>query len=120
MLTPGPGNDAFTCDSGSSGPLTDLSGNNSLTLPANGSGLINGSVTFGAGADRVDIHSGVITGAVSQGNGIDDFVMTGGSIGSLAQGDGRDTFLMTGGTIVGAFEDGDVARMTGGRSAAST
>ncbi|MFJ2490497.1 autotransporter outer membrane beta-barrel domain-containing protein [Pseudomonas iridis] len=114
VLTPGAGNDAFTCDSGTSGSLTDLAGNNSLTLPTNGTGRINGSVTFGDGADRVDIHSGVITGAVGQGNGIDDFVMSGGSIGSLAQGDGRDTFLMTGGTIVGAFEDGDVARMTGG------
>ncbi|MFJ5254985.1 autotransporter outer membrane beta-barrel domain-containing protein [Pseudomonas sp. NPDC088414] len=113
-LIPGPGNDAFTCDSGTSGALTDLAGNNSLTFPANGSGQINGSVTFGAGADRVNMQSGVITGAVSQGAGIDDFVMSAGSIGSLAQGDGRDTFLMTGGTIVGAFEDGDVARMTGG------
>lgn len=114
VLTPGAGNDTFTCDSGTSGSLTDLAGNNSLTLPTNGTGRINGSVTFGDGADRVDIHSGVMTGAVSQGNGIDDFVMSGGSIGSLAQGDGRDTLLMTGGTIVGAFEDGDVARMTGG------
>lgn len=113
-LVPGPGNDTFICDSGTSGTLTDLSGDNSLTFPANGSGRINGSVTFGVGADRVEINSGVITGAVNQGNGIDDFVMTGGSIGSLAQGDGRDTFLMTGGTIVGAFEDGDVARLTGG------
>jgi hypothetical protein len=40
-LVPGPGNDAFTCDSGTSGSLTDLAGNNSLTLPANGTGLIN-------------------------------------------------------------------------------
>jgi outer membrane autotransporter protein len=113
-LVPGPGNNAFICDSGTSGSLTDLAGNNSLTLPANGTGQINGSVTFGAGVDSVSIASGVITGAVSQGAGIDDFIMSGGSIGSLAQGDGRDTFLMTGGTIAGAFEDGDVARMTGG------
>jgi outer membrane autotransporter protein len=113
-LAAGPGNDAFTCDSGTSGSLTDLAGNNSLTFPTNSTGQINGSVTFGAGADRVNMQSGVITGAVSQGAGVDDFVMSAGSIGSLAQGDGRDTFLMTGGTIVGAFEDGDVARMTGG------
>jgi outer membrane autotransporter protein len=113
-LVAGPGNDAFTCDSGTSGSLTDLAGNNSLTFPTNSTGQINGSVTFGAGADRVNMQSGVITGAVSQGAGVDDFVMSAGSIGSLAQGDGRDTFLMTGGTIVGAFEDGDVARMTGG------
>ena len=113
-LVAGPGNDAFTCDSGISGSLIDLSGNNSLTFPANGSGQINGNVTFGAGTDRVEMNSGVITGAVNQGNGVDDYVMSGGLIGSLAQGDSRDTFLMTGGTIVGAFEDGDVARMTGG------
>nr|WP_225919796.1 autotransporter outer membrane beta-barrel domain-containing protein [Pseudomonas khorasanensis] len=113
-LVAGPGNDAFTCDSGTSSALTDLSGNNSLTLPVNGTGQINGSVTFGAGADRVEINSGVITLSVNQGAGVDDFVMTGGSLGFLAQGDGRDTFLMTGGTIVSAFEDGDIARMTGG------
>lgn len=130
----GPGNDAFLCDSGTSGALTDLAGNNSLTFPANGTGRINGNVTFGAGSDSLDMNSGTlagaldqgdgsdrvritggqITGAVSQGNGIDDFVMSGGTIQSLAQGDGRDTFLMTGGTITGAFEDGDVARMTDG------
>lgn len=133
-LSPTAGNDSFVCDSGSSGPLTDLSGNNSLTFPSNGTGSINGNVSFGAGADRVvmdsgsiigtlsqgdgrdtlQISAGQITGAVSQGSGIDDFVMSGGSIQSLAQGDGLDTFLMTGGTIVGAFEDGDVAQMTAG------
>ncbi len=133
-LIPTVGNDNFVCDSATSGPLTDLSGNNTLTFPANGTGRINGNVTFGTGADTVTIASGTVagavnqgdgadsftigagqvTGALSQGNGIDDFVMSGGTVQSLAQGDGRDTFLMTGGTIVGAFEDGDVARMTGG------
>jgi outer membrane autotransporter protein len=133
-LTPTAGNDNFVCDSATSGPLTDLSGNNTLTFPANGTGRITGNVTFGAGTDTVNMASGTVagevnqgdgadsftisagqvTGAVSQGNGIDNFVMSGGTIQSLAQGDGRDTFLMTGGTIVGAFEDGDVARMTAG------
>jgi len=133
-LTPTAGNDNFVCDSATSGPLTDLSGNNTLTFPANGTGRINGNVTFGAGADAVNMASGTVagavdlgdgadsfmisagqvSGAVSQGNGIDDFIMSGGIIQSLAQGDGRDTFLMTGGTILGAFEDGDVARMTDG------
>ena len=133
-LTPSAGNDSFVCDSDSSGPLTDLSGNNSLTFPSNGTGSINGNVSFGAGADRVvmdsgsiigtlsqadgrdtlQISAGQITGAVSQGSGVDDLVMSGGSIRSLAQGDGLDTFLMTGGTIVGAFEDGDIAKMTAG------
>lgn len=133
-LTPTAGNDNFTCDSGSSGPLTDLTGNNTLTFPANGTGVINGNVRFGAGADSVIMNSGTIngtldqgdgantltisagqiTGAVNQGANIDNFVMSGGTLQSLAQGDSRDSFLMTGGTIVGAFEDGDVARMTGG------
>jgi outer membrane autotransporter protein len=133
-LTPSAGNDNFVCDSASSGSLTDLSGNNTLTFPANGTGTINGNVTFGAGSDTVTMNSGTlagalnqgdgadtftisagqITGAISQGNGVDNFIMSGGTIQSLAQGDSRDFFLMTGGTIVGAFEDGDTARMTGG------
>ena len=133
-LTPTAGNDNFVCDSGTSGPLSDLSGNNTLTFTATGTGRINGNLTFGAGADTVNMASGTVTGtvnqgdgadsftisagqvtgAVSQGNGIDDFIMSGGTIKSLAQGDGRDTFLMTGGTILGAFEDGDVASMTDG------
>ncbi|WP_095145493.1 autotransporter outer membrane beta-barrel domain-containing protein [Pseudomonas sp. Irchel s3b6] len=133
-LTPGTGDSSYVCDSGTGSSLSDLSGNNSLTFPANGSGVINGNVRFGAGADRVLMSSGVLTGsldqgdgqdslyinagqiggAVLQGNGIDDFVMNGGQVQSLAQGDSRDTFLMTAGTIVKAFEDGDVAKMTGG------
>lgn len=56
----------------------------------------------------------MITGEVHQHNGIDTFIMNGGRIQSLAQGEGFDNFLMTGGTIVGAFEDGDFAKMTGG------
>lgn len=135
VLTPGSGDDSYTCDSGTSaGGLTDVSGNNSLTLPTGGSGTVNGNVLFGPGvdgvqmksgsivgsvtqgdgADRFQINAGTVTGAVSQGNGIDDFVMGGGQIQSLAQGDGRDTFTMTGGTIVGAFEDGDVASQSAG------
>jgi outer membrane autotransporter protein len=114
-LTPTAGNDTYVCDSGTSPGLTDLSGNNRLTMPANGSGVIQGNITFGAGADYLEVNpDGVVTGNVQQGSGTDDFVMHGGSIQSLAQGDGLDTFLMTGGTIIGAFEDGDEATMTGG------
>lgn len=128
------GNDNYVCDSGISGPLTDLSGNNVLTFPANGTGTINGNVTFGAGSDQVlmrsgtlagvldqgtgantlQIDNGIITGEVHQQSGIDTFIMNGGRIKSLAQGDGFDRFLMTGGTIVDVFEDGDFAEMTGG------
>jgi outer membrane autotransporter protein len=113
-LTPASGDDTYVCDSGSQASLTDLLGNNSLTLPTGGTGNITGAVTFGPGTDRLLVQSGVIGGAVAQGSGIDDFVMSGGQVQSLAQGDGLDTFTMTGGTIVGAFEDGDIARMTGG------
>ncbi|HEF4760002.1 TPA: autotransporter outer membrane beta-barrel domain-containing protein [Pseudomonas putida] len=134
-LTPTAGNDNFVCDSASSGPLSDLAGNNSLSFPANGSGTINGNVTFGAGTDTVNMSSGSIvgslnqgdgadvlnisagqiTGAVNQGNGVDNFTMSGGTIQSLAQGDSRDFFQMTGGRIIGVFEDGDTATMSGGR-----
>ncbi|MDN6859861.1 autotransporter outer membrane beta-barrel domain-containing protein [Pseudomonas sp. CAN2814] len=133
-LSPGPGNDAHVCSSGTATSLTDPSGDNSLSFPAGGTGTITGSVTFGNGADSVVMDSGniggglsqgggadsfrmsagIIQGAVSQGDGVDDFVMTGGSIGSLAQGDQRDFFSMSGGIIIGAFEDGDTARMSGG------
>ena len=112
-ITPTAGNDTYVCDSGSAGALNDASGNNSLTLPAGGTGTI-ASVTFGPGTDRVRIDSGTITGAVQQGSGIDDFIMNGGQIQSLAQGDGLDTFLMTGGVIEKEFVDGDIAKMTGG------
>jgi outer membrane autotransporter protein len=112
VLTPGTGNDTYTCDNGSSPGLTDLSGDNSLTLSKGGT--IDGNVTFGAGMDRTQILDGVVTSVVQQGPGIDDFVMKGGQIQALFQGDGLDTFEMSGGTIVDAFEDGDVAYQSGG------
>jgi outer membrane autotransporter protein len=133
-LVPSTGNDNFVCDSGNNGPLTDLTGNNDLDFPANGTGTITGNVTFGAGNDTLDMKSGVIngvvqlgdgsdsfsidagqiTGAVNQGNGVDTALIRGGTIQSLAQGDSRDFFQMSAGTIIGAFEDGDTAKMTGG------
>lgn len=109
------GDDAYLCDSGSAPSLTDLTGNNTLILPAAGTGTITGNVVFGPGQDRVDIHSGSVLGNIQQGSGIDTFVMSGGQLGSLNQGDARDIFEMNGGHIIGAFEDGDVARMSGGR-----
>ncbi len=135
-FSPTAGDDVFICDSGTSvGGLTDTSGNNTLLLPKSGSGTVDGDVTFGAGTDRIEVHSGsivgnidqgsgadsfiisggTVTGNVQQGAGVDDFQMTGGQIGSLNQGDARDTFFMSGGQIVDAFEDGDYAVMTGGR-----
>ncbi|MDE7590822.1 autotransporter outer membrane beta-barrel domain-containing protein [Enterobacter bugandensis] len=97
--------------SGSGNTVVFGSGNDSFIMNA---GTITGDVDTGDGGDSAWIRGGTITGTLLQGNGIDDFVMSGGSLGALQQGDNRDTFLMTGGTIVGAFEDGDVAKMTGG------
>jgi outer membrane autotransporter protein len=133
-LVPSTGNDNFVCDSGNNGPLTDLTGNNNLAFPANGTGTITGNVTFGAGNDTLVMNSGVITGiaqqgdgsdsftidagqitgAMNQGNGVDTALIRGGTIQSLAQGDSRDVFQMSAGMIIGAFEDGDTAKMTGG------
>lgn len=98
---------------GSTGSLAVVFGSGNDALIMNG-GTITGDVYSGDGADSSNISNGTITGTLLQGNGIDDFVMSGGSLGALQQGDNRDTFTMTGGTIVGAFEDGDVAKMTGG------
>ena len=133
-LTPGPGNDSYVCDSGTSPGFTDLLGNNTLTFPVGGTGTVVGTIVLGGGINRlamdsgniqggidlgdganvIRIGAGTITGAVLQGNGPDNFLMTGGSILSLSQGDTRDVFSMSGGTIVGAFEDGDVATLSGG------
>ena len=136
VFTPTAGDDVHVCNSGTSpGGLADPGGNNRLTLPADGTGTIAGNVTFGNGtdivimnsgridgavdqgngADRFEMSAGTVTGQVQQGEGIDDFVMTGGEINVLNQGGSLDTFLMTGGRIVDAFDDGDTARMTGGR-----
>lgn len=116
VLSPPAGNTAYVCDSGDSGgSLTDTNADNTLTFPAGGTGQISGNVTFGPGADRIEMQSGTVTGNVQQGAGIDDFNMSGGQIGSLNQGDGLDTFTMSGGRIVDFFDDGDHAVMTGGR-----
>ncbi|MCC5779478.1 autotransporter outer membrane beta-barrel domain-containing protein [Nitratireductor sp. B36] len=115
-LVPTAGNDVFVCDSGThTGDVLDLSGDNTLTLPAGGTGVINGNVTFGPDVDTVEVHSGEINGQLQQGDGIDDFRMTGGQIDSLNQGGHFDTFFMSGGHIVNYFDDGDEAVMTGGR-----
>jgi outer membrane autotransporter protein len=122
------------CDSGTSGPLSKPGGDNTLIFPRGGTGEVFGSISFAAGRDSVEMDSarvngnfnqgagndtfrltsGTIVGDVNQGQGIDDFFISGGSLRTLTQGDARDNFVMTGGNITMAFEDGDVARMTGG------
>lgn len=133
-LVSGTGNDNYVCDSSTSPGLVDLAGDNVLTFPAGGTGVVTGNILFGNGADRIVMSSGrvqgtinqgagtnvmvmeagTITGSLMQGPGIDNFFMSGGTLQSLAQGDSRDVFSMSGGTIVGAFEDGDVATLSGG------
>ena len=133
---PTAGNDAHVCSSDVyTGDLVDTGGSNSLVLPAGGSGVVDGNVVFGGGADRIDMQSGAITGdviqgagndvfliadgvvagAVSQGEGVDRFVMTGGTIGSLNQGSQLDFAEVHGGRITGLFFAGDFFTMTGGR-----
>ncbi|MBA8907209.1 autotransporter outer membrane beta-barrel domain-containing protein [Aminobacter sp. NyZ550] len=114
-LTPTAGNSVYVCDSGASAGLTDTDGTNALTMPAGGTGTINGDVVFGNFRDVVTIHSGVINGAVNQSGGIDDFVMSGGVVGSLNQGSALDTATISGGHIIGEFFAGDFVTMTGGR-----
>ncbi|MPZ39462.1 MAG: autotransporter outer membrane beta-barrel domain-containing protein [Rhizobiales bacterium] len=136
VLMPTPGDDTLVCSSGTFvGNFSDTQGNNTLLFPTGGSGTVDGSVSFGDGADRVEMHSGTITagvtqgdgddsfiisngtvvGEVSQNNGADTFVMTGGTIGSLAQGSQLDTAEVHGGRIIGLFFAGDFFTMTGGR-----
>lgn len=111
-----PGDTAYACDSGQfTGDLIDLSGSNSLIFAPGGTGIIDGNVVFGAGNDLVELSSGTITGNVQQGSGVDTFRMSAGVIQSLNQGDNRDFFHMSGGRIIDAFDDGDVAILTGGR-----
>ncbi|HTV67326.1 MAG TPA: autotransporter outer membrane beta-barrel domain-containing protein, partial [Rhizobiaceae bacterium] len=133
-FAPPAGDDAYVCDSGTSvGGLNDPGGNN--TLQVTGTGTIAGNVTFGAGVDAITmdagtiqgtvnqgagadsfiISGGTVTGNVQQGSGIDSFTMSGGQIQSLSQGDNIDVFRMSTGHIVGFFEDGDEAYMSGGR-----
>lgn len=73
-LVPTAGNDAHVCSSDvSTGDLVDTGGSNSLEFPTGGSGVIDGSVVFGAGADSIDMQSGALTGDVTQGAGNDIF-----------------------------------------------
>lgn len=81
IFTPMPGDDTFICDSGTSAAgLSDPDGNNTLLMPAGGTGTVAGPVAFGAGADRIEVHSGTIDGDVNQGAGADSFVISGGTV----------------------------------------
>jgi hypothetical protein len=83
VLSPTAGDDTYVCDSGTSATgLTDLSGNNGLTV--SGSGLIQGNVVFDAGNNRIEINAdGVVDGDVEQGSEADEFEMNGGRILSI-------------------------------------
>jgi outer membrane autotransporter protein len=105
-FAPGLGNDAYVCDSGTAPSLSDLLGNNSLTLPPDGSGTITGVVEFGPGQDRVLMGSGSIGGVLNTGAGADTVIVSGGRLFSLVQGDGADTLEVLGGTVSGAVSQG--------------
>lgn len=105
-FAPGPGNDAYVCDSGTASSLSDLLGNNSLTLPPDGTGNITGAVEFGPGQDSVLLGSGSIEGVLNTGAGADTVFVSGGRLFSLIQGDGADTLEVIGGTISGPVSQG--------------
>ncbi len=102
----GLGNDAYVCDSGTASSLSDLLGNNSLTLPPGGTGTITGAVEFGPGQDSVLLGSGSIEGVLNTGAGADTVLVSGGRLSSLIQGDGADTLEVIGGTISGPVSQG--------------
>lgn len=112
-VTFGTGNDLVDVNGPSAGIDGNLDQGDGANIFRLNVGSITGSVTQGAGADVVQISGGQ-AGAIRQGAGIDNFAMSGGEIASLEQGDGLDDFFMNAGRIIGAFEDGDRARMTGG------
>ncbi|HJR73332.1 MAG TPA: pertactin-like passenger domain-containing protein, partial [Luteimonas sp.] len=93
------------------GAVNQNAGADTLILSGGQLGVVN----QGDGSDSMQVVGGTATGNVQQGSGTDDFAMAGGQIQSLSQGDNIDTFAMSGGRIVGFFEDGDIARMSGGR-----
>ncbi|MGE8338143.1 autotransporter outer membrane beta-barrel domain-containing protein [Pseudomonas laurylsulfatiphila] len=98
-LVPTAGDDSFTCSSSTGSGLADPSGNNSLTFPQNGTGTINGNVTFGAGNDLVQMSSGSIIGAVDMGGGANILQLFNGAIsGSVHQGDGNNIVQVSGGS----------------------
>ena len=111
------GGDRLTVNSGAYGAFTFPSGNNSLIFGLGGGApVVAGTVVFGPGADRMEVHSGTITGNINQGTGVDTFIMTGGLVGgNVDQSDQLDTAVISGGTIVGTMVNGDFVTVTGGR-----
>ena len=105
-FAPATGDDAYSCDSATAPGLSDLLGNNRLTLPPGGTGTITGPVAFGPGQDALLMQSGTLGGAVSMGAGADNVLIGNGQMLSLAQGDGPDTLEITGGTLTGAVTQG--------------
>ncbi|WP_315831791.1 autotransporter outer membrane beta-barrel domain-containing protein [Bradyrhizobium prioriisuperbiae] len=113
-ITGGVGTKTIIFNGGAIASYSNTTGTTSILLPDGSSATVSGNITTGDLGNRFEIRSGTVNGTISQGTGIDTFIMTGGRIQALQQGNGRDSFFMSGGTIVGAFEDGDVATMTGG------
>ncbi len=102
------------------GSITNTSG---IAVVSNGAtsvinrGTIGGSVITGAGADRLEMLAGSITGGVLQGFGSDAVVFRDGTVDRIDQGDDQDSFEMSGGTITGELNqsrESDAFLMTGG------
>lgn len=111
----GAGVKSLTFKGGVIGGYVNTTGVTNVVLPTGSTALVGAAMSFGAGADRLEIHGGELVGHVEQGDGADAFVMSGGKMASLDQGGNLDTAEVSGGWIVGAFNDGDIFNMTGGR-----
>jgi len=82
-------------------------------------GAISGAsgIIFGAGADRLDMLGGSISGGVLMGAGNDALVIRDGTMDRIDQGEGEDTLDISGGTVSGEIDQSrnpDTFVMTGG------
>lgn len=111
----GAGQKRLTLNGGTVAGYSNTAGVTTVVLAPGGNATVSAPMTFGTGADALEVHSGSITGHVQQGDGADSFIMTGGQMQSLDQGGNLDTATISGGWIVGAFNDGDFFTMSGGR-----
>ena len=94
------------------GSITNSAGfgvvsNGATTLVNRGTLTSTGaSVVFGAGADRLEMLGGSLSGAVLLGAGDDTVIVSNGTMGSLDQGDGTDSLQISGGTVTGIVQQG--------------
>ncbi|BAT61098.1 pertactin autotransporter precursor [Variibacter gotjawalensis] len=114
-ITGGAGTKTIVLSGGTIASYANTAGTSNVTFGPGSTATITGDFTTGARNDRLEVHGGTISGAVNQGDGVDTFIMTNGTVQSLTQGGGLDTAVISGGRIVGLFFAGDFFTMTGGR-----